>query len=68
MLAPTPGAAILAAERHYEKTRGISAQDSQDRQQVRSGFEDIKLYRMDRIEPTRALPDANERVTLERRL
>jgi hypothetical protein len=48
--APTSGAAILAAERHYQAACGISSKTSQDRQQARSGFDDLKLYRVNRIE------------------
>jgi hypothetical protein len=36
------------AGRHACEVRGIRNLDSQDRQQVRSGFNDAKLYRADR--------------------
>jgi hypothetical protein len=51
VVAPTAGAAILVAGRHYQEAHGIDTEASQDRQQVRSGFEDVKLYRLDRLEP-----------------
>ncbi len=48
IVAPTAGAAMLEAGRHSDRMRGVSDASSQDHQQVRSGFADEKLYRVDR--------------------
>jgi hypothetical protein len=67
VVAPTAGAAILVAGRHYQSALGIDTEASQDRQQVRSGFEDVKLYRLDRLGP--ALAGASQDTVLfEKRL
>jgi hypothetical protein len=47
-VAATAGEAMREAGRHACTVRGISNSDSPDGQQVRSGFEDAKLYRVDR--------------------
>jgi hypothetical protein len=64
--AATPGAAMIAADRHYQAAQGLSSELSQDRQQVRPGFEDIKLYRLDRLDELDAPPSDNP-VLFERR-
>ena len=48
IVAATAGGAMLEAGRHSDRMRGVSDASSQDRQQVRSGFADEKLYRVDR--------------------
>lgn len=48
IVASTAGEALLEADRHYEAAHGIRDALSLDRQQVRSGFSDTKLYRVDR--------------------
>lgn len=48
IVAATAGAALLEADRHFEAARGVSENLSLDGQQVRSGFSDTKLYRIDR--------------------
>ncbi len=48
IVAPTAGAAMFEAGRHFDKVRGVSDAQSLDGQQVRSGFADEKLYRVDR--------------------
>ena len=48
IVAETAGGAMLEAGRHSDRLRGISDASSQDNQQVRSGFADEKLYRVDR--------------------
>ena len=47
--AATAGEAILLASRYDQAERGLSDQDSLDRQQRRSGLEDPLLYRCDRL-------------------
>jgi hypothetical protein len=47
--AETAGAAILAADRHYDAVAGLAVEDSQDRQQTNPGFGEVKLYRLDRV-------------------
>jgi len=54
VVAASAGEAILLAARYDEEKGGRDAADSQDRQQLRSGFEDERLYRADRLED--ALP------------
>jgi len=49
IVAPTVGTAMLLASRYDEKLKGLSTEDSQDRQQLRSGLEDARLYRIDRV-------------------
>ena len=50
VVAANPGAAIVAAARHDELMRGFDpVGDAQDRQGRRSGFEDPRLYRCDRL-------------------
>jgi hypothetical protein len=51
IVAATAGEAILLAARHDELEHGRNVEDSQDRQQLRSGLEDPLLYRLDRLEP-----------------
>jgi hypothetical protein len=50
IVAATSGEAILLAARYEETQAGRSTVDSQDHQQLRSGFEDERLYRVDRLE------------------
>jgi hypothetical protein len=50
IVAATAGEAILLASRSDEQEKGRSVEASQDRQQLRSGFEDPLLYRLDRID------------------
>lgn len=51
IVAATAGEAILLASRYDQAARGLSNQDSPDRQQWRSGLEDPLLYRCDRLHP-----------------
>ena len=50
IVAATAGGAMLEAGRHSDRMRGVSDASSQDNQQVRSGFADEKLYRVDRTD------------------
>jgi hypothetical protein len=50
IIAASVGEAILLAARYDEQEAGRDTTDSQDRQQLRSGFEDERLYRADRLE------------------
>jgi hypothetical protein len=50
IIAASVGEAILLAARYDEGKAGRDTADSQDRQQLRSGFEDERLYRADRLE------------------
>jgi hypothetical protein len=50
IVAATVGEAILLAARYDEDQGGRDTADSQDRQQLRSGFEDERLYRADRLD------------------
>lgn len=65
VVAATAGAAILAAERHYERSGGFTDQDSQDGQQSNPGFGDVKLYRVDRIASAGGLQDRDGQVLSE---
>ena len=57
---------MLAAERHYQRVRSIPDELSQDHQQSRSGFADLKLYRVDRV--NQAVPESHAKgVIFERR-
>lgn len=59
VVAGTVGEAILAAVRHEQALTANTDQNSQDHQQGRSGFEDERLYRVDRLPeaaPAGALP------------
>jgi hypothetical protein len=47
IVAPNAGAAILLASRYDEELKGLSVSGSQDRQQLASGLEDARLYRVD---------------------
>jgi hypothetical protein len=51
IVAATAGEAIWLASRHDHAERGISVERAQDRQQLRSGLEDPRLYRLDRLQP-----------------
>jgi hypothetical protein len=52
IVAGNVGEAVLLAARHDEQASGYRVSDSQDGQQLRSGFEDELLYRADRLEAT----------------
>ena len=54
IVAANAGEAILLASRQDELLRGRSTSDSQDLQQLRSGFEDSLLYRVDRMDVVEA--------------
>ena len=49
IVAPTSGVAILLAARYDEQSKHLSVADSQDGQQLRSGLENPRLYRVDQI-------------------
>ena len=49
IVAPTSGVALLLAARYDEQSKNLSVADSQDGQQLRSGLEDPRLYRIDQI-------------------
>lgn len=49
VVAGSAGEAILAAVRHDQSETGLTDGQSQDHQQARSGFEDERLYRVDRL-------------------
>jgi hypothetical protein len=50
IVAATAGEAVLLASQQDELLGGRSVRDSQDLQQLRSGFEDSVLYRVDRMD------------------
>lgn len=50
IVAGAAGQALLLAARFDFEQAGIRTPDSQDQQQLRSGFEDERLYRLDRLD------------------
>ena len=68
IVAGSAGEALLLAARYDLEQAGEQTRDSQDRQQLRSGFEDEHLYRLDRLDsPTPHDASAGD-VTLARLL